>query len=213
MNLIRQIDNEIKPQWDEIKNGRKFKEFDKDCPPCLLRGWTDDNPSLWEIDNPDKPNLDKILFALCRRQKEWVKITYLVFNKNAIDSSNLSLTQTNGNTGDTKIDTSNSHYEVRHLSARSLCTLIYHIMVSDFEIGQYKKSEFDKILLNAYDSTPVIAQAKTDAMSIQPESIRATTNTLNKDGIIQVDKINKTDKSITSGSVDFLPRESPSTTS
>src|SRR5664280_2746073 len=100
MNLLRQIDNEVKALWDKSKTNNRSNHLFEDCPPSLLKGWTDDNLSLWEIDHPDKPNIESILVALCRQKKgNWDKITYLQFNKSVVDNARLSLTQTNGNTG------------------------------------------------------------------------------------------------------------------
>lgn len=213
MNLMRQIDTEVKPQWDQIKNGKKYAEFVEDCPPTMLKGWTDDSPSLWEIDHPTKPDLQKILFALCRRKKDWEKITYLLFDKTVVDNAGLKITQTNGNTGDAKIDISKTHYEISGLSAKQLCTLIYHIMISKFEVGSFKRSEYDKILLTAYDSSQVSVASKTETMSINPRSIIATTDTILKENINTEENVDKIYKPISSESIDPNVGESPSSTS
>jgi hypothetical protein len=213
MNLMRQIDTEVKPQWDQIKNGKKYDEFKEDCPPTMLKGWTDDNPSIWEVDHPDKPDLQKILIALCRRKKDWDKITYLLFNQSVVDSAGLTITQTNGNTGDVKIDMSKTHYEIKGLSAKQLCTLIYHIMISPFEVGLFKRSEFEKILLNAYDSSQFSITPKTETMSINPTSMIATTDTSIKDSINTEVNIDKVFKPVSSESFESINIESSSITS
>lgn len=212
MNLMRQIDNEVKPQWERIKQGGKLEGFSEDCPPSLLKGWTDDNLSLWEVGNPQKPELEKILFALCRQKRsEWDKITYLIFDMSAILDSSLIITQTNGKTSDSQIDNSKSHYEIKDLHGKNLCTLIYHITLTSFEIGNYKRSEFNRILYDSYDNLQVKAQHKTDAMSIQPSSIEATADTINND-ILEKERNPVQDKeSIISGSIDSSTGNSVST--
>lgn len=214
MNLMRQIDNDVKPKWDEIKNGKKFEGLYEDCPPSLFKGWTDDNPSLWEIDHPEKPDLSTILIALCRNKKGfWEKITYLLFNKSVIDKAELNITPTNGNTGVSSIDMSKTHYEIKDVTAKRLCTLIYHIMKSQFEIRNFKKSEYDKILVDAYFDTQVVASHKTDTMSIQPKPQVASTDTGNIDILGKEENIDKIYKPLTSGSIDPSTGESQSTTS
>jgi hypothetical protein len=214
MNLMRQIDNPVKPKWDEVKNGRKLEGFHEDCPPSLLMGWTDDNPSLWEIDPVKKPDITMILVALCRPiKKDWDRITYLLFDKSVIDNAKLSIIQTNGKTGDNIIDISKRHYEIENLTAKSLCTLVYYIMMSKFEIKHFKKTEYDSIIFTAYDSSRVIIQQKTDTMSIQPKSIEAITDTVGKDILNKEENIDKIYKPISSGSIDPSSGQSPSKTS
>jgi hypothetical protein len=213
MNLMREIDNEVKPKWDEIKKGRKFEEFHEDCPPSLLMGWTDDNPSLWETDHPGKPDRIDILFALCRKKKNWVQTTYLLFDKCVLEKAKLSITPTNGNTGVSRIDISKTHYEIKNLTAKSLCTLIYYILKSQFEIGHFKKTEYDKIVLDICNNSQIVAHPKTDTMSTQPKLTVAFTDTGNKDILNKEENIDKIFKPISSGSIDPSSGESPSTTS
>jgi hypothetical protein len=69
MDLMRQIDTTIKPEWDNIKG--KENVLVEDCEPNMLIGWTDKNPSIWDVSGePNKPTLENILVALCRRKKE-----------------------------------------------------------------------------------------------------------------------------------------------
>lgn len=215
MNLLRQIEYEVKSQWTEIRDGKKIEMVNEDCPPSFLRGWTDDNPSLWEIDNAEKPNKERILVALGRvkKDKEWDKITYLVFDKNVIDSANLNITPTNGNTGDSFVDLSKTHYEIKNLSAKSLCTLIYHIMKSQFQVEIYKKSEFNKFLYSVFDSQQMKPQLKAETMSIEPRSIMATTDTLNRDIEIKKPISDAKYYPISSESIDSTLGESASVTS
>jgi hypothetical protein len=202
MNLLRQIENVVKPKWDEIKNGKKYTGTDEDCPPILLNGWTDDNPSLWEIDNPIKPKLESILVALCRRKKDWDKITYLCFDASVVTNAKLSLSQTSGNTGDTKIDISKTHYEIKEITGKGLCTLIYYIMTSNFEVGLFKKTDFDKIILTAYDKSQISLVAETDSTSKLPIAIPAFTNTVLKSNKTNEGQFDRKYKTITSGSTE-----------
>jgi hypothetical protein len=216
MNLMRQIENDVKTVWDQIKNGQKLDLPYEDCPPNLLKGWTDNNPSLWEIDHPENYDLTRILFALCRKSTGWKKITYLIFNKSVIDNARLTIAQTNGNTGDIKIDNSKLHYEIKNITAKSLCTLIYYIIASKFEIGNYKEDDFKKTLLALYDNAPdkslLEAQSKTNTMSVPPKSIIAITDTGNKDFLQKEEKPNKIYNSISSGTIDSSTGETSSNT-
>lgn len=149
---MRQIEPDVKRDWDVVKSVSKDKLTLEDCEPNLLKGWTDRNPSVWDISgDKNKPNLGAILIALCRRKKDWKEIAYLVFKKNTIDKAKITLTSSNGNTGDPKIDNSNTHYELKNITGKQLCSLIYYIIIDEFEIGLFKKSEYDKIVLEAYD--------------------------------------------------------------
>ena len=212
---MRQIDNDVKPQWDQIREGKRIEMAHEDCPPSLLKGWTDDNLSLWEIDHPEKPDLFKILFALCRRKKTWDKdrISYLLFNKTSIDNAKLDLTQTNGNTGDYKIDNSKTHYEIKNLSAKNLSILIFHILISQFEVGQYKKSEFENTLLTAYDTLQIVPNIDTESMTVQSNLRVSQSDTKNKDAIQTELNIDRVYKEVSSGSVDPSTNKSTSTTS
>ncbi len=172
MYLMRQIENAVKPQWDSLKQmERQLRPF-RDCQPSMLRGWTDNNPSLWDISSdPDKPSLEDILVALCRTKKDWDKIAYLTFSKTAIYNAELTLTLTNGKTGDSKIDTSNTHYEIKELTAKRLCDLIYYIMQNNYETGYFKKTDFDKILYDGYTRSRIMNVATSGTTMIETSSV------------------------------------------
>ncbi len=156
MDLMRQIDVEIKSEWDKIRNSFPSITLVEDCEPNMLIGWTDRNPSIWDVtENSGKPSLENILVALCRRRKDWEKVAYIKFKKSAVDSAKLSLTKTNGNTSDSRIDLSNTHFQIEGVTAKQLCTLIYYIIKDKFETGIFKKSDYNKILLDAYDRTQI----------------------------------------------------------
>ncbi|MDR3629306.1 MAG: hypothetical protein P4L42_03095 [Desulfocapsaceae bacterium] len=182
MDLLRQIENEIKPAWDNLRSKKKDNDMFEDCEPNMLIGWTDKNPSIWDVSGDNgKPKLEKILFALCRRKKQWDKITYIKFKKFSIEKAGLGLTCTNGNTSDPRIDTSNTHYEIREITAKQLCTLIYYISIDEFEIGIFKKADYDKILLDAYEKTQSSQVPQSRTSSILEASIPATSATKNKE--------------------------------
>ena len=152
MRLMRQIEPDVKREWDSIKKPPNNNLASEDCESNMLTGWTDKNPSVWDIsEGKNKPNLKAILIALCRRKKDWEKIAYLIFKKAALDKAKVILEPTNGNTGDQRIDVSNTHYELKNITGKQLCSLIYYIISDEFETGLFKKSEYDKIVLEAYD--------------------------------------------------------------
>lgn len=155
MHLMRQIEVEIKPEWERLKSSDKSCQPFEDCEPNMLRGWTDKNPSILDVsDNTGKPTLEQILVALCRRKKEdWEKIAYIKFDGATVDKSKLQLSSSNGNTGDQRVDMSKIHFEVKGITAKQLSTLIYYIIQDDFQTGIFKKSDFQKILVDAYDKT------------------------------------------------------------
>ena len=46
MRLMRQIEPDVKREWDVVKNAPKDNLTLEDCEPNLLKGWTDRNPSV-----------------------------------------------------------------------------------------------------------------------------------------------------------------------
>lgn len=182
MDLLRQIETEIKPEWDNLKVAKKVNGLFEDCEPNMLIGWTDKNPSIWDISgDKDKPILEGLLVALCRRKRNWDKIAYIKFKKESVRKANLSLTGTNGNTSDQRIDTSNTHYEIQGITAKQLSTLIYYISIDQFETGIFKKKDYDKILMEAYEKgqTSQITSSSTSPISKIP--ISATSSTKDKE--------------------------------
>lgn len=154
MHLMRQIQKEIKPEWDRLKSSDKSCQPFEDCEPNMLIGWTDKNPSIWDVSgNQGKTTLEQILVALCRRKKDWEKIAYIKFNGSTVEKSKLRLSSSNGNTSDARVDTSNTHFEIQGITAKQLSTLIYYIIQDDFETGNFSRAEFQNILIEAYDRT------------------------------------------------------------
>jgi len=157
MFLMRQIEVEIRPEWEKAKSAKKEIELFEDCEPNMLLGWTDKNPSLWDVSSAaEKPTITDILVALFRRKKNGDKIAYLKFSSNAVEKAKLVLAQTNGNTGNQQIDLSKTHFELSGITAKQLCTLIYHILCEEYETGIFKKSDFDKIVFEVYDKYQVM---------------------------------------------------------
>lgn len=154
MKLMRQLEAEHKKIWDQLAQPKPEMVDAKDCEPALLSGWTDRDISLWEVNAlGGKPGLQEILHALCRRKKNWDKISYLLFPAEMVPSAGLNLTASNGNTGVQKIDISRTHFEIKGITGKGLCTLLFYVSTSNFETGVFTKKDFDKILFEAYDQT------------------------------------------------------------
>ena len=182
MDLLRQIEPKIKPEWDNLKDINKKLDTFEDCEPNMLTGWTDKNPSIWDVSgDTNKPTFENILVALCRRNKKWEKIAYLKFKKDSVDKANLSLTATNGNTSDQKVDTSHIHYEIQGITAKQLSTLIYYIAIDQFETGIFKKTEYIKILVRAYEKTQASQITSSGTSPIPEISTFATSSTEDKE--------------------------------
>lgn len=172
MILLRELDVAHKKLWDQVSKSNPEYEDCQDCDPALLSGWTDRDISLWDVTAEDeKPGLQKILVALCRKKtKNWEKISFIQFPAETVSLSGLSLTASNGKTGDQKIDLSGTHYEIKDITGKKLCTLLFHITNNDFKMGLFKEKEYDGILLDAYDNTitrPVVESATTLTPSIR----------------------------------------------
>jgi hypothetical protein len=130
-------------------------EKEQDCEASLLTGWTDRDLSLWEVrSNEQKPQLNDILVALCRYKKNyWEKMIYILFPEETVLSTGLKLTPSNGNTGVNFVDISGTHFEIKGITGKELCTLIFHISKSKFEIKIFKKKELESLLYDIFDNT------------------------------------------------------------
>ena len=151
---MRQLEAEHKPLWDMIPNHSEDSGNTNDCDPALLSGWTDRNLSLWDVSSDSgKPGLQDILIAICRKKRDWEKISYILFPQEAVSLTGLSLTSCNGKTGDQWVDTSGTHFEIKNITGKELCTLIFHVTKNKFRTGIFKKTEMENILLDVYDKT------------------------------------------------------------
>jgi len=209
MNLIRIIDHKLKNQWDAIKGSKQLETLDEDCPARFLEGWTDDSPSLWET---DKLSQEDILFAnynaRYKNKKDTDKIAYVSFNKSTIDEAQLALIKTKGKTNDPLVDNFDIHHEIQGMTAKRLCVLIFHILKSQFETGEYKKGDFlksqDEFVKNYR------TQLLSDALSVHPE-FPSSSETKQGDNSVY-EEISTIYKPFSSGSIDPSTNESPSTT-
>jgi len=156
MDLMRQLDFEYKVYWDKKSQLSPNMITEKDCDPTLLSGWTDHDISLWDVSAKDgKPGLIEILFALCRNKKDWKKISYLQFTKEAVDNTGLTLSPTPGKTTDCRINQSNTHFEIKDITGKELCTLLFNVYNGNFVTGIFTKAQYDKILYDLYDNTEI----------------------------------------------------------
>lgn len=151
---MRQLDIDHKKLWDQLRPPSEKLKAGTDCDPVLLSGWTDQNISLWDVSASNgKPSLIDILIALCRNKPQnWEKIIFLLFPADTVTASGLTLTESNGKTGYQKIDVSKTHYELKNITGKELCTLLYHISISDFKIGVFSKKDYQNILYKAYEA-------------------------------------------------------------
>jgi hypothetical protein len=163
MDLMRQLEAEHKRLWDQLSQPNPEMVAASDCEPSLLSGWTDRDISLWNVSAVDgKPGLQDILVALCRNKKDFDKISFLQFPKDAVTSAGLILTDSNGKTGDQRVDMSHTHFEIKGITGKQLCTLLFHVSCVKFVTGVFTKKDLDKILFEAYDKTvtrPVVESA------------------------------------------------------
>jgi len=143
MQLLRQLEAEHKSIWDQLPKPKPELVDANDCEPVLLSGWTDKDISLWDVSAVDgKPNLEDILVALCRNKKKvWDRISYLLFPEDTVSLAGLSLTASNGNTGVPRVDQSKTHFEIKGISGKELCTLLFQVSRSKFETGVFKKKD------------------------------------------------------------------------
>lgn len=172
MDLMRQLEFEHKRQWDNLSPARPELVAESDCDPVLLSGWTDRDISLWDVNAVGgKPGLQEILIALCRRKKNWEKISYLLFPKETVSSAGLSLTMSNGNTGDQRVDTSNTHFEIKGITGKGLCTLLFKVCTGEFKTGVFSKKDLEKILYETYDSVATRPLIQTATSQTSTESL------------------------------------------
>ncbi|MHB1228307.1 MAG: hypothetical protein ACYC0O_12385 [Desulfurivibrionaceae bacterium] len=175
MDLMRQLEAEHKRLWDQLSPARPEMVAASDCDPALLSGWTDRDISLWDVSAiGGKPGLEEILVALCRRRKNWEKISYLRFPKETVSSAGLSLTASNGKTGSQRVDTSNTHFEIKGITGKELCTLLFNVCAGAFETGVFTKKQFDDILLAAYERVATRPFVQTATSQISTESLSST---------------------------------------
>lgn len=174
MDLMRQLEAEHKRLWENLLPLRPEMVAASDCDPALLSGWTDQDISLWDVSGLDgKPGLQDILVALCRKKKNWEKISYLRFPKETVFKAGLSLTASNGNTGDQRVDTSHTHFEIKSITGKGLCTLLFQVSSDTFETGVFTKKELESILYRTYDSVATrqvvqSATSQTPSISLPP---------------------------------------------
>jgi|GEM_PF-6716227 len=186
MELMRQLEAEHKKIWDDLSTPKAEMRAANDCEPVLLSGWTDRDISLWDVSGfGGKPERQEILVALCRKKKSWEKISYLLFPAETVFSAGLSLTPSNGNTGDPRIDISHTHFEIKGITGKELCTLLCQVSISNFETGVFTKRDLEKILFEAYDKTvksPVVESATSQtphiSFSSSATAIQEATTTL-----------------------------------
>lgn len=206
MDLMRQLEAEHKRLWENLSPLKPEMVTANDCDPALLSGWTDRDISLWDVSGLDgKPGLQDILVALCRKKKDWDKISYLRFPKETVSKAGLSLSASNGNTGDQRVDTSHTHFEVKSITGKLLCTLLFQVSSGTFEIGVFIKKELDSILYRIYDSVAIrqVVQSSTS----QAPSISLPPSGTGVQAEVPEQAVGKTPGS------DPTPRPSSSTTS
>ncbi len=152
--LMRHFDISAKEHWDRAGKVKAQWIADKDLPPRMLTGWSDDSPSMWIISESETepPSKDDILVALCRHKKGWEKIAYIMFEEGAVVSAGLKLRKTPGNTTVPFIDKAERHFEIENLTARKVCDLILAILERGFQTGVFKESECRERLYEMMDA-------------------------------------------------------------
>ena len=206
MDLMRQLEAEHKRLWENLSPLKPEMVAASDCDPALLSGWTDRDISLWDVSGLDgKPRLQDILVALCRKKKNWDKISYLRFPKETVSKAGLSLTASNGNTGDQRVDTSQAHFEIKGITGKGLCTLLFQVSSGKFETGVFTKKELESILYGIYDNVAIrqvvqSATSQTPSISLPPSGTGVQAE-------VPEQAVRKTPNT------DLMPRPSSSTTS
>lgn len=178
MKLMRQLDDEHRKLWANLPPPNEQNIRENDCDPALLAGWTDPDLSLWSVDQSSKITLQDILVALCsRKRSEWNKICYLIFHRDLVQSAGLNIVQSNGKTGLPKVDSSGTHFELKGVTGKGICTLL-SLLSQDkkrFEIGVFSKKQLDEILLASYDNRVIQASPLTaTSKAAIPEFSNAT---------------------------------------
>jgi hypothetical protein len=147
MYLMREIEKEARPAWEQFLSRAKTSKFldNEDCDPRLLYGWTEENISIWDVSELDgKPLKTEIEFAICHPKKyEWKKATFLIFNGDAVATSGLRLSASDGGTGEIEIDTSKTHFDIISITGKQLCSLLFHISQKGFVIEEFTKAMYD----------------------------------------------------------------------
>jgi hypothetical protein len=178
MKLMRQLDDEHRKLWSNLPTPSEQNIQEDDCDPALLAGWTDPDLSLWSVNQSVKIALQDILVALCRNKKtEWSKICYLTFHQKLVQSAGLNIVKSNGKTGVPKVDSSGTHFELRGVTGKGICTLLSLLSrdKSQFEIGTFSKKELQEILFSSYDNRIIQASPLTaTSMAELPEFSSAT---------------------------------------
>jgi hypothetical protein len=67
------------------------------------------------------------------------------------------------------VDTSHTHFEVKGITGKGLCTLLFQVSSGKFEIGVFTKKELDSILYRIYDGVTirqVVQSATSQTLSI-----------------------------------------------
>jgi hypothetical protein len=172
---MRQLEPEHQKLWDHLSPPTPEMVAAKDCDPVLLSGWTDRDISLWDVSGVGgKVGLRDILIALCRKKdSSWKKISYLLFPRETVSLVGLSLTASNGKTGTPRVDLSDTHFEIKDITGKELCTLLFHVSSSgEFKTGIFTKKEMDDILFEAFEkhgtatTRPVVQAATSPTPSV-----------------------------------------------
>ena len=163
MEMMRQLDIEHFKRWERLPTPDDGLLAEQDCDPSLLNGWADRDLSLWDVSaTSGKPSLERILVALCKNKVNFEKMGYVVFPNEVVTSAGLALTSSNGSTGDSVVDVSRTHFEIKNLSGKKLCTLISSVAKARPKTGIYKKTDLDKFLWTALQAL----ETKTSARSM-----------------------------------------------
>lgn len=149
MELLRLLEQQQGQLWNQVQKLTTLMIESRDCSPELLSGWTERNISLWDIsDTNQKPGCERILMALCvNKAGDWTKVGYLVFSDKEVSFAGLELVQTNGKTKDSEINLSKTHYEIKDITGKQLCTLIHAISQSPFEVRWYRRDDMIRTIL------------------------------------------------------------------
>ena len=170
MELLRQLEHDQVLRWKQAQTFTPPMIEAKDCDPALLSGWTERDISVWDVSDSDgKPGLQKILVALCMKnmKKDWEKTGYLLFPHEEVSFAGLQLTQSNGSTGDNGIDLSNTHYEIRGITGKDLCTLIHTISRGGrFRTGVFKRKDMDALLYETWQKSSIETATGTAAVTV-----------------------------------------------
>lgn len=177
--LIRLLDSKCLKHWESKKPISAQLISDRDCSPEMLSGWTEQDISLWEVEEHEgKPSLEEILVALClQKGGEWEKVMYLQFPRQVVADAGLSLTPTKGATKNEWIDSSDTHYEIKGITGKKLIEFIYKLSTCDNRsVGLFKNSRLKELLIQAYKSQQT--QLLVSSQTSQPIVGIATASTL-----------------------------------